>query len=42
MQMRMEEDLSDQNELYTVLGVQQTATYEEVKKAFRAKGIFLL
>lgn len=39
MQVRMEEDSSGQSELYALLGVQHTATAEEIKKAFRAKGI---
>ena len=30
---------TDQNDLYTLLGIERTATSEEIRKAYRVKGI---
>ena len=41
MQTRMEDDSDEQTGLYTLLGIEQGATHEEIRKAYRVKGMSL-
>jgi DnaJ family protein A protein 2 len=41
MQTRMPDDSDEQNGLYTLLGIEEGATHEEIRKAYRVKGISL-
>jgi hypothetical protein len=42
MQTGMEDESSDQNALYALLGIKPTATAEEIRKAYRVNGFLIV